>query len=77
MKETAMRRKRKNMRNQAVQCSQLLSPIMRIYSCQEEEASLLIGTPLTLPRVPCVQVRCPLMEQVGITQHILGRGGWP
>ena len=32
MKETTMRKNRKNMRNQALQCSQLLSPIMRMYS---------------------------------------------
>lgn len=34
-KETATRRKRKNRRNQALQCSQLLSPIMRMYSWGE------------------------------------------
>lgn len=36
MKEAAMRRKRKNKRNQALQCSQLLSPIMRMYSWGEK-----------------------------------------
>lgn len=35
MKKTVMRRKRKKSRNHAVQCSQLLSPIMRMYSCGE------------------------------------------
>lgn len=35
MKKTAMRRKRKKSRNHAVQCSQLLSPIMRMYSWGE------------------------------------------
>ncbi len=29
-----MERKRKNMRNQALQCNQLLRPIMRMYSCK-------------------------------------------
>ena len=31
-KKTEMERKRKNMRNQALQCSQLLRPIIRMYS---------------------------------------------
>lgn len=35
-----MRRKRENMRNQALQCSQLLSPIMRMYSCGEGRSGL-------------------------------------
>ena len=39
MKETMMRKNRKNMRNHALQCSQLLSPIMRMYSCEWETAS--------------------------------------
>lgn len=39
MKETMMRKNRKNMRNHALQCSQLLSPIMRMYSCGRETAS--------------------------------------
>lgn len=34
-KNMEMERKRKNMRNQAVQCSQLLRPIIRMYSCRE------------------------------------------
>lgn len=34
-----MRENRRNMRNQALQCSQLLSPIMRMYSCEWETAS--------------------------------------
>lgn len=34
-KDTATKRKRKKRRNQALQCSQLLSPIMRMYSWGE------------------------------------------
>lgn len=34
-KNTDTRRKRKNMRNQALQCNQLLRPIMCMYSCGE------------------------------------------
>lgn len=49
-----MRKNRKNMRNQALQCSQLLSPIMRMYSCEWETAShsCMRLAFLRAPRVP-------------------------
>lgn len=46
-KNTDTRRKRKNMRNQALQCNQLLSPIMCMYSCREVTPSP--GAAATLP----------------------------
>lgn len=39
MRETTTSRTRKNMRNHALQCSQLSSPSMRMYSCRESLTS--------------------------------------
>lgn len=35
-KQTEMERKRRNMRNQALQCNQLLRPIILMYSCRRQ-----------------------------------------
>lgn len=62
MKETTMRENRRNMRNQALQCSQLLSPIMRMYSCEWETASRPGRYPvcmlLAFPQSPSVRPVC-------------------
>jgi len=46
-KNTDTRRKRKNMRNQALQCNQLLRPIMCMYSCGD-----ITPSPRAAPTLP-------------------------
>lgn len=68
-----MRKKRKNMRNQAPQCSQLLSPIMRMYSCERETASHSRAVILSArgwlfpiaPRVPVCSHKCGAVYRAG------------
>lgn len=66
MKETTMRKNRKNMRNQALQCSQLLSPIMRMYSCERETASQSGCYPV------CTRLAFPIAPRVPVCLHKCG-----
>lgn len=75
-KKMETRRKRKNMRNQAVQCSQLLRPIMRMYSCRHNihHDTMWQWTEATMLPINC-NVPFPLffIPAVPVVLHLLFR----